>query len=249
MSNSSNPLFLLSPTHSLRLHPVLDSPVNCQRACRTVQRPATTARAALPSTRSATPDPAPPSRSSAALGTSGLGLPGGDAPCRACPAAARTRRAPRSATPLGPPRRGPSSLTRLGTRCTQELGPGCLPGSRRGPRRRAGDSASSGDAGKKVGAQGLTEGGAVSQVRRFREPQSRLSQIKSRAGSGRVLGIPSGTELLSHRLRRSALPPTRLPAFPQPPHFLCLGGRCSLFKDAASVSVGALRGSWYDPAG
>lgn len=74
----------------------------------------------------------------------------------------------------------------------------------------------------RVLAQRKTEGKAVSQVRRRREPQSRLSQIKSRTGSGGGLSILSALGLLSHRPRRSA--------FPQP-------------QQAASVSVGALRGS------
>ncbi|EDK99620.1 mCG144874, partial [Mus musculus] len=41
-------------------------------------------------------------------------------------------------------------LQELGPGCLQELGPGCLQGSRSGPRRRDGDSASSGDAGKRA---------------------------------------------------------------------------------------------------
>jgi hypothetical protein len=133
MSNSSSPQFLLSPTDSLRLHPVLDSPVNSQRACRTV----------LPSTRSATPDQAPPSRSSATVGASGLGLPGGDAPV---PGVSSSRPNPKGPTLPDPARTTPArTVLTHALRNAVHAGArsGCLPGSRRGPRRRNGDSASS----------------------------------------------------------------------------------------------------------
>lgn len=78
----------------------------------------------------------------------------------------------------------------------------------------------------------ITERGAVSQVRRRREPESRLSQVRSRAGRGRGSGILSRPWAVLSPPAAISLPAARVGLEPQ--HFLYLGGHCSLFKDAAS---------------
>lgn len=197
MSNSSSPPCLLNPTHPLRLHPVPDSPVNSQRACPTMQKTATTARAA-PATRRLPPDPAEP-----------WGLPDSASLAETPPCGGPTPRdlthAPRNVVPRWEAGGGSRKERRRRK-----------PRGRReeGPRPR------------------ITERGAVSQVRRRREPESRLSQVRSRAGSGRGSGILSRPWAVLSPPAAISLPAARVGLEPQ--HFLYLGGHCSLFKDAAS---------------
>lgn len=81
-----------------------------------------------------------------------------------------------SAGPHAPPPRRKHPLTRLGTRGTQELGPGTgRPKGAKQKRQRRRLRA------RREGGPHIPEGGAVSQVTRRPEPQSNLSQITTHA--------------------------------------------------------------------